>query len=1034
MRKHFLILMLFALLPLAGWAQAVDIEVKPYNMNKTYGTADADVDPASLAFKLTGTLADPSDAAKFRTLLKISRSGANANENVGSYSYTFKNPTAAEITTAGFDGDYNILIDGSATLTIDPKDVAAVAAVTPATVADQEFHVGSWKAPTITWAGMTEGEDYEIIGYTESDGTTPITGMGDDNQVHVQGIGNYTGTTVFEFNINRMTIGDGTDAKNGMSAEFNAAVNLTYDGTVKDVPAFTIKDNGVAVADVANNFVIVTPGDMTNAGNKYITIAGKSGSPYQNSFKLPFTIAAKDITDESIAFGAVANETYTGYAFTPTPTVTDNAILTAGDPTPLESGTHFDYVYEANTNAGNAAKVKVVGKGNYTGTNEITFSIAKRNINDINVSPIANLTYNGVAQTPAVEITAGANPTINATALPVGYNALPTPTGDYTVNYTANTNAGLAKATITAVANSNYTGSKDIAFTIEKATITVTPKAFTRALNEKDPTSDYLVANEYYTLTGFQNGETAISANFSGAPSFTILAHALTVGDYLSVIKIDRDEYNIVTGLSAANYKFVPGANATLTITGANNFTIAFKSNITVEYGDDTNLPMIYGDNNVYAKNYLDVTGLGDDVIKSMTITVVDENGDAVNLATVKNAGTYYLKADPTSISLVEAGHEANYDFAGCTIANGSFEITKRPIAFQAVNQTIVYGEEPSLTTGNDHIALVSGSYAYEDGRSDMNFELTIDPKKYNGSVKTHTGALKLSATNPNYEFTLTDGDIIVTAGGATLDLSGLASDEILPRIKDYNNVACNVVISFDNRTRAYRAGGTEYGWTAEKWNTLALPFDISVADLSKALGYAIVNVVNPERTVIDGENSKVYGKLTMTGGNADGPSDVLVANKPFMVKTAEAITGNVTFPGVVVKAPTSIEDCTVDAGKGVKFIGTFAEKTVSATDNGKIWFMEGDETEWATIYAGSASTWTLVPFEGYVDLNNASGARNLTFIMEELDGSTTAITSVNADADNMKAEGVYNLNGVKMEGALKKGVYIKDGKKFVVK
>ena len=1018
MRKHFLILMLMALLPMAGWA---DIVVTPGVATKNYG----DADPAAATSMFTMQVTGAPDVTKADVVAQLSFVRIETGEDVGTYAFALV-PSAGASTALGHD----VIVSGNGVLNIAPKDVAAV---TPATVADQEFHVGSWNAPTFTWAGMTLDEDYEITGYTTSDGMTAISGMGVDNQVHVQGIGNYTGTAVFEFDIDRMTIGDGTDAKNGMSAEFNAAVNLTYDGTVKDVPAFTIKDHGVAVADVASNFVIMLPGDMTTAGNKYITIAGKTGSPYQNSFKLPFTIAAKDITDESIEFGAVDNVTYTGYAFTPTPTVTDNAILTAGNPTPLESGTHFDYVYEANTNAGNAAKVKVVGKGNYTGTNEITFSIAKRNINDINVSPIANLTYNGVAQTPAVEITAGANPTINATALPVEYNALPTPTGDYTVNYTANTNAGPAKATITAVANSNYTGSKDIAFTINKATITVTPKNFTRALNEDDPTSDYLVANEYYTLTGFQNGETAISANFSGAPSFTILAHGDGVGVYADKIKVNVDEYDVVTGLTAANYKFAAGANANLTITGANDFTIAFKSDITVEYGDAINLAKIYGDDNVNAKNYLVVTGLGEDVIKSMTITVVDENGDVVDPATVKNAGIYYLKATPATISLVEAGHEANYDFAGCTIANGSFEITQRPIAFQAVNQTIPYGEVPSLTTGNDHIALVSGSYAYEDGRSDMNFELTIDPN-YNGSVKTHTRALKLSATNPNYEFTLTDGDIIVTAGGATLDLSGLASDEILPRIKDYNNVACNVVISFDNRTRAYRAGGTEFGWTAEKWNTLALPFDISVADLSKALGYAIVNVINPERTVIDGENSKVYGKLTMTGGNADGPSDVLVANKPFMVKTAEAITGNVTFPGVVVKAPTTIEDCTVDAGKGVKFIGTFAEKTVSATDNGKIWFMEGDETEWATIYAGSASTWTLVPFEGYVDLNNASGARNLTFIMEELDGSTTAITSVNADADNMKAEGVYNLNGVKMEGALKKGVYIKDGKKFVVK
>ena len=55
---------------------------------------------------------------------------------------------------------------------------------------------------------------------------------------------------------------------------------------------------------------------------------------------------------------------------------------------------------------------------------------------------------------------------------------------------------------------------------------------------------------------------------------------------------------------------------------------------------------------------------------------------------------------------------------------------------------------------------------------------------------------------------------------------------------------------------------------------------------------------------------------------------------------------------------------------------------------------------------------------------------------MEEADGSTTAIRSINADEINSKnAEGIYNLNGVKLNSVpSQKGVYIQNGKKIVVK
>ena len=1023
--------MLLTLLPFTAWA---DIVVKPGVATKIYGNPDPSVTTSMFTIEVTG---DPAvDKAAVKDQLDFVR--IETGENVGTYAFAL----VAKETAFGALG-HDVIVTGNGTLNIAPKDIADV--LPAPTIANQEFQVGNWNAPDITWAGMTEN-DYKITGYTTKEEAL-ITGVGEKNRVHVQGIGNYTGTTFFEFDIAPMTIGDGTNAENGMSAEFNAAVNLTYDGKEKDVPAFTIKYNGVAVADVENNFDITNPNalEMTNAGNKNITIAGKDGSPYQGSFKLPFTIAAKDITDESIEFGNVADVTYTGAAFTPTPAVTDTEILTGGNPTALTDA-DFDYAYEANTNAGNAAKVKVVGKGNYTGTKEITFSIAKRNLNTIVVSDIADKTYNGLEQEPAIVIEAENNAGI--TTLPAIFdNTDPEhPTGDYTVTYSNNKNASIgeqkAKATITAVGTSNYEGSQEVEFVINKAVVTVTPKTYSRALNVANPTSDYLVANEYYTFSPFQNGETTITANVTGAPSFTIdfdPEHDNTVGDHANVIKINRAE-GIVTGLSAANYKFVPGADATLTITGANNFTIAFKPGIEVTYGDATNLAKIYGVNNANANDYLNVIGLGDDEIKTMTITLVDENGDDVDPATVKNVGTYYLKANPASIKLVEEANEANYAFADVEIANGSFQIVARPIKFKAVDQTLTYGEEPILTTGADRIELVDGSYAEGDGRSDMNLTLTVDNSKYNGSVGEHIGVLVVNADNDNYKFTLNPGNITVEAG-AGIKLGEEDSDD-LQLISDYAGEKVNVTINFA-KTRNGRNLGGERNWVKENWVTLTLPFNITVAELSQKLGYAIVNEIDPSKTKIDGTGSEFYGKLTMKGAYEQ---EYLPANKPILVKIADDIInrngGIINFGEQSIVAPATEADLTVNAGKGAKFVGTYSPKTVgkeTAFNDGSIWFMiGGGYTKWAFINAGSTKAdWTIAPFEAYIDMSEASAApANMTFHFEELDGTATAIKSINADNLNGKiAEGMYNMNGMKMNSVpTQKGVYIVNGKKVVIK
>ena len=257
-----------------------------------------------------------------------------------------------------------------------------------------------------------------------------------------------------------------------------------------------------------------------------------------------------------------------------------------------------------------------------------------------------------------------------------------------------------------------------------------------------------------------------------------------------------------------------------------------------------------------------------------------------------------------------------------------------------------------------------------------------------------------------------------------------------------------NVPVSIDFAKRNARVLGKDKdgndvvrNWAAGEWNTLVLPFDITVAELSQTLGYAIVNVIDGSKTVVDGRSSKFYGKLTMKGGNGyrAGEADAdtkLAANKPFFVKTADDMTVTKNFIGnKTIVEPT---DLTVDAGgNGCQFVGTYTTKTVTKADNEKIWFELGNWKEWGYIRSDSESTWNVLPTEAYIQIPATSTVSEITFILEELDGSTTAISNISADnaTGKLNAEGWYTLNGVKLQSMpTQKGIYINNGKKVVIK
>ena len=193
---------------------------------------------------------------------------------------------------------------------------------------------------------------------------------------------------------------------------------------------------------------------------------------------------------------------------------------------------------------------------------------------------------------------------------------------------------------------------------------------------------------------------------------------------------------------------------------------------------------------------------------------------------------------------------------------------------------------------------------------------------------------------------------------------------------------------------------------TANVWNTICLPFDVTaeqIVDVLKSAG----NVKEFDRE--DASKQTIYFKDATT----------MVAGKPYLIKATESAK-ELVFKGVKI---TAYEPKNT-SGDNYAVYGTFGKYTMK-TDGTEL-FLKTD----GKFYIPAASTATMKGFRAYfynINGGTAGAAHNLSF------GDATGINGVAADAEkNVK---VYNVNGqyvgTSLE-ALPKGLYIVGGKKVL--
>lgn len=254
-------------------------------------------------------------------------------------------------------------------------------------------------------------------------------------------------------------------------------------------PEVVIK-NGELV--VTNDDCKIAYCDNTNVGTATVTITPTETSFYSGSATKTFKITALSIADATVTLENGTAFTYNEAKNVPT---IESVILTIGTSTPdkpaptisLTAETDYTVSYTKGSEAVDAAniinageyKMVLTGKGNFTGTKEVAFTINPRPIESITFTlSTTSFTYNAQAQKPTVTLQfddAGTTKTIPATDYDLTYSGECINVGTYSVS---------------ASLKGNYSGSADgPSFTITKATITptVTLEGWTYGATANEP-------------------------------------------------------------------------------------------------------------------------------------------------------------------------------------------------------------------------------------------------------------------------------------------------------------------------------------------------------------------------------------------------------------------------------------------------------------------------------------------------------------------------------------------------------------------
>lgn len=290
----------------------------------------------------------------------------------------------------------------------------------------------------------------------------------------------------------------------------------------------------------------------------------------------------------------------------------------------------------------------------------------------------------------------------------------------------------------------------------------------------------------------------------------------------------------------------------------------------------------------------------------------------------------------------------------------------------------------------------------------------TSSPESLEGTVLDG----RLNTENGYSKWTFTDGELP--------ELTCFKNKIV--RLSD-NNDNSDILTSYHDQTCTVELSGRTL-YKDGKWNTLCLPFDLTLSGCSVLNGDGVV------AKVLDGTNTSLNAagllSLTFTSVSVDSKIE---AGTPFIIKwnnTGEHLS-NVQFSNVTVNnaTPTAVTFSNAFGDPG-QFVGTYSPFSIDNGNKDKIVLLSGNNT-----LGYSQSTRTLRSCRAHFMIpTTSSGIRAMMDFDIDFDNEeVTAIANLKSQISSLKPESWFTLTGMKLDGKpTQRGVYLHNGRKEAVR
>ena len=288
----------------------------------------------------------------------------------------------------------------------------------------------------------------------------------------------------------------------------------------------------------------------------------------------------------------------------------------------------------------------------------------------------------------------------------------------------------------------------------------------------------------------------------------------------------------------------------------------------------------------------------------------------------------------------------------------------------------------------------------------------------WNGSTDKMSGSTSLVGDALKEQF---DHSIWVFSAGELPELTCFVNKIV--RLSD-NNDNSAILTSYNGQERTVELSGRTL-YKDGAWNTLCLPFDLTLSGSVLEGDGVVAKVLNGTSTSLDDT-----GLLSLVFNPA--PATIL-AGTPFIIKwdnTGGHLT-NVRFCDVTLNnaAPTAVTFDNAFGASG-QFVGTYSPFSIDAGNIDKIVLLSGDNT-----LGYSKSNRTLRSCRAHFMIPTSSSIRAMMDFDIDFDGGeSTRITNMDSTDETDGNDGWWTLTGVKLDGKpTRRGIYLHNGRKEAV-